>query len=215
MPAKVRSPSFPFISLLESIHRARVLYEAERRNPVSPEVAVSHWGYGPTSSGGRQMIAALKAFDLIEDVQGKLRLTDVGQHLVVREPGSPERNVLLRQVALSPPLFRKLWDRYGADLPPLASLRSYLVLELKLNSNSVEDLLRSYRETVAVMAPGVGTAPEPEKAPAPAGSPNLTFSFPLGEFRAARRIRPDEEATLRVLFEIWLQQVRETPDGDR
>ncbi len=219
MPAKVRSPSFPFISLPESIHRARVLYEAERRNPVSPEVAVSHWGYGPTSSGGRQMIAALKAFDLIEDIQGRLRLTDVGQHLVVREPGSPERNVLLRQVALSPPLFRKLWDRYGADLPPVSSLRSYLVLELKLNPNSVEDLLRSYRETVAVMAaPAVSATPAtpatPEPAP-PAGAANLTFSFPLGEFRAARRITSEEEATLRVLFEIWLQQVRETPDGDR
>jgi hypothetical protein len=103
MPGKVRSPSFPFISLPDAIRRARQLYEAEGRKQVSvsAEVAVSHWGYRSTSSGGRQTIAALKAFELMEDVHGKLRLTDVGQHLVVREPGSPEHRVLVRQVAPS------------------------------------------------------------------------------------------------------------------
>jgi hypothetical protein len=204
MPGKVRSPSFPFVSLPEAVQRARLLYEAERRNPVLAEVAVAHWGYAPKSSGGRQTIAALKAFGLMEDVGGRLRLTDVGQHLVVRERGSPEHSVLLRQVALSPPLFRKLWDRYGPGLPPVQSLRSYLVLELKLNENAVEDLVRSYRETVAV----IGT----EAAPAPPAPPDdLTLRFPLGELRAVRRIRSGEEPILRALFEAWLEQIREKP----
>jgi hypothetical protein len=201
MPEKVRSPSFPFISLPEAIQRARLLYEAERRNPVSADVAVAHWGYAPKSSGGRQTIAALKAFELMEDVNGRLRLTDVGQHLVVREPGSPEHNVLLRQVALSPPLFRKLWDRYGPELPPPQSLRSYLVLELKLNENAVENLMRSYRETVAAIS----------TAPAPDSPEDLALRFPLGELRVLRRLRSDEEKTLRTLFELWLEQIREKP----
>jgi hypothetical protein len=203
MPEKIRSPSFPFISLPEAIRRARLLYEAERRNPVSAEVAVAHWGYRPASSGGRQTIAALKAFDLMEDVSGGLRLTDVGQHLVLREPGSPEHNVLLRQVALSPPLFRKLWDRYGPDLPPFQSLRSYLVLELKLNENAVEDLVRSYRETVAVMPKESQSAPHED----------LTARFPFGELRAVRRIRPGEEEMVKAYFNAWLEQIKEKPGG--
>jgi hypothetical protein len=201
MPEKVRSPSFPFISLPEAIQRASLLYKTERRNPVLPEVAVAHWGYTPKSSGGRQTIAALKAFALLEDVNGRLRLTDVGQHLVVREPGSPEHNVLLRQVALSPPLFRTLWDRYGPDLPPAASLRSYLVLELKLNENAIESLVRSYKGTMAVLP----NAPESESPE------DLALRFPLGELRVLRRIRPDEEQTLRTLFELWLEQIKEKP----
>lgn len=207
MPDKVRSPSFPFISLPEAIQRVRLLYEAEGRNLVLPEVAVAHWGYAPKSSGGRQTIAALKAFELLEDVNGRLRLTDVGQHLVLREPGSPEHNVLLRQVALSPPLFRRLWDRYGAELPPAQSLRSYLVLELKVNKNAVENLVGSYKKTVALVPAALTTDPPP--VPETGSDEDLTLRFPLGELRVLRRLRPDEEQTLRKLFELWLEQVKE------
>jgi hypothetical protein len=145
---RVRSPSFPFISLAEAVQRARDLFEAERRNLVRPEVALQHWDYSAKSSAGAQTIAALRAYGLLEDVRGELRLTDRAQHILVREPGSTERNDLLRQAALSPPLFSKLWDRYGADLPSDKSLRSWLVLEIKVNERSVEELLRSYRETI-------------------------------------------------------------------
>jgi len=67
---RVRSPSFPFISLPEAVHRARELYDAERRNLVHPDVAVAHWGYARSSSGGKQTIAALRAYGLVEDVRG-------------------------------------------------------------------------------------------------------------------------------------------------
>lgn len=205
---RVRSPSFPFISLPDAVQRARELYEAERRNLVRPEVAVEHWGYSARSSAGAQTIAALRAYGLLEDVRGELRLTDRAQQILVREPGSRERNDLLRQAALSPPLFSKLWERYGAELPSDKSLRSWLVLELKVNENSVEDLLRSYRETLtfAGLLPG---AVEPRPAIQAAAPKDLTLSFPLGEFRAVRRIRPEETEMMRTLFDLWLRQVTE------
>lgn len=218
---KVRSPSFPFISLPGAVHRARELYAAERRNLVSVDVAVAHWGYSPKSSGGKQTIAALKAYGLLEEIRGELRLTDRAQHIVVREPGSSERNELLRQAALSPPLFSKLWERYGADLPSDKSLRSYLVLDLKVNENSVEDLLRSYKETLedAGLIPGEGSPSLPAREALPAAEPTratpreLALSFPLGdnwgEFRILRRIRPQDVAKLQKLFEFWLDQIRE------
>lgn len=204
---RIRSPSFPFISLPEAVHRARELYEAERRNSIHPDVAVSHWGYSPKSSGGKQTIAALRAYGLLEDVRGELRLTDRAQQILVREPGSTERKDLLRQTALAPPLFSKLWERYSADLPSDKSLRSWLVLELKVNERSVEDLLRSYRETLT-FAGLLGPAPG-EPRPTTAAPQELTLSFPLGEFRAVRRIRSDEEQMMRTLFDIWLRQITE------
>jgi hypothetical protein len=215
--SKIRSPSFPFISLPEALHRARELYDAERRNLVHPDVAVAHWGYSPRSSGGKQTIAALRAYGLLEDVRGDLRLTDRAQHILVREPGTAGRSDLLRQAALSPPVFSRLWERYGGDLPSDKSLRSYLVLELKFNENAVEDLLRNYRETLAFaeLLPGVGEShPLPEPSRTVMGSrQELTLSFPLGEFRAARRIRLEEEETLKLLFSLWLEQIREKPGG--
>ena len=216
--AKVRSPSFPFISLPEALHRVRELYNAERRNLVHPDVAVACWGYSPRSSGGKQTIAALRAYGLLEDVRGDLRLTDRAQHILVREPGTAGRDDLLRQAALSPPVFARLWERYGADLPSDKSLRTYLVLELKFNENSVEDLLRSYRETLTFAELLVGAReapppPEPARAPQVAALRDLTLSFPLGEFRAVRRIRPEEEETFKLLFSLWLEQIKEKPGG--
>lgn len=209
---KVRSPSFPFASLPEAIRRARELYEAERRNPVHPDVAVAHWDYSAKSSGGKQTIAALRAYGFLENVREELRLTDRAQQILVREPGSAERNDLLRQAALAPPLFSKLWERYGRDLPSDKSLRSWLVLELKVNENSVEDLLRSYRETLMYAGLLQGDDPgEPRPTIRVAALRELTLSFPLGEFKAVRRIRPDETELLRTLFEAWLYQVTERP----
>jgi hypothetical protein len=145
---KIRSPSFPFISLMEAVARARRLYEAERWHPVRPEVAVAHWGYSPTSSGGHQTLAALRAYGLIQDDEGMVRLSDRALRLL-RDPGdTPERTELLRQAALAPPLHSRLWERYGADLPSDKDLRSWLVLELRFNEGSVEDFLRSYKETM-------------------------------------------------------------------
>lgn len=216
--ARVRSPSFPFISLPEAVHRARELYQAERRNLVHPDVAVACWGYSPRSSGGKQTIAALRAYGLLEDIRGDLRLTDRAQHILVREPGTAGRSDLLRQAALSPPVFAKLWERYGADLPSDKSLKSYLVLELKFNENAVGDLLRSYRETLAfaellsAMKEETSPPPEPVRTPQIATPPeDLTLSFPLGEFRAVRRIRPEEEESFRLLFSLWLEQIKEKP----
>ena len=208
---RVRSPSFPFIPLLAAVHRAGELYEAEKRNLIRMEVAVWHWGYSPRSSAGAQTIAALRAYGLLEDVRGELRLTDRAQHILIREEGSRERNDLLRQAALSPPLFSKLWERYGTDLPPDRSLGSWLVLELKVNERSVEDLLRSYRETLqyAGLLQKEEAPAEPRPAVRVAALRELTLSFPLGEFRAVRRIRSDEEQMMRTLFDLWLRQVME------
>ena len=209
--SRVRSPSFPFISLPEAVHRARELHDAERRNLVHADVAVAHWGYARSSSGGKQTIAALRAYGLLEDLRGELRLTDRAQHILVREPGSTERNDLLRAAALSPPLFSKLWDRYGADLPSDKSLRSWLVLEIKVNERSVEELLRSYRETLACI--GVAGSLSPAQAGERVGERgdgiNLTLTFPLGEFKVFRRIKADESEMMRLLFDIWLRQVTE------
>src|SRR6478672_3684481 len=63
---KVRSPSFPFVGLREALDRARAFYEAEQRNSARIETAASHWGYSPKSSGGKQTIAALRSFGLLD-----------------------------------------------------------------------------------------------------------------------------------------------------
>jgi hypothetical protein len=171
----IRSPSFPFISLREAVERARALYAAERRNAVSVDAAARHWGYSPKSSGGKQTVAALRAFGLLEG-EGSVRLTDRAVRIALDE-GSEERDRLLRTAALSPPVYSRLWERYERDLPSDESLRNHLVVEMGFNRNAVEDLLRGYKETLDFAklrreeAPSSAGRPPPPPPPPPLPSP--------------------------------------------
>jgi hypothetical protein len=204
---KIRSPSFPFIGLMEAVARARGFYDAEKAHSVRPEVALAHWGYGPNSSGGRQTLAALRAYGLLQDDQGMVRLSDRALRLLRDAGDSPERAELLRQAALAPPLHARMWERYGADLPLDKSLRPWLVLELRFNEGSVEDFLRSYKETVsfAGLAPARGQE-EPAAGPAPDLTNEVSLSDHRFELLVRRKIRPDEEAELIELFQTWLRK---------
>ena len=220
---KVRSPSFPFISLREAVDRARAFHEAEQRNAARPETAAAHWGYSPKSSGGKQTIAALRAFGLIEgDTLVKLSGRALRILLDERE-ASEERGRLLKQAALMPPLHSKLWERYGPELPSAQTLRLSLILDEGFNENSVDDFLTEYKETLefARLRVAEGVTPRPDPAPAPpppvrtGGTAEVDpVVFPLldgnaVELRIRRKISPEEVEDLRVMFELWLRKIVE------
>lgn len=221
----IRSPSFPFISLAEAVERARALYAAERRQPVSADAVVQHWGYSPKSSGGKQTIGALRAFGLLEG-EGRVRITDRAVHIILEagEERSAERGQLLRQAALSPPVYHRLWERYGPDLPSDQGLRTHLIVEMGFNENAVDEVIRGYKETLDfshLREPRESQEPKilPSAllpSPAPLPPSDLTLRFPLlndnwGELRVLRKIAPREADQIRTLFEIWLEKILERP----
>jgi len=223
---KIRSPSFPFIGLREALDRARTFYEAEQRNAARPETAAAHWGYSAKSSGGKQTIAALRAFGLLEgDVLVKLSGRALRILLDERE-GSEERLRLVQQAALMPPVHARLWERYGAELPSPQTLRLSLILDEGFNENSVDDFLTEYRETLEYARLLTGPAREEKEtrterpaASPPPSPPRLSAEvdpvvFPLldgnaVEFRIRRKISPEEAEDVRLVFELWLRKIVE------
>ena len=228
---KVRSPSFPFIGLREALDRARAFYEAEQRNAARPETAAAHWGYSPKSSGGKQTIAALRAFGLLEG-DSLVKLSGRALRIVLDERGgSEERERLLQQAALMPPIHARLWERYGAELPSAQTLRLWLILDEGFNENSVDDFLTEYKETLELAKLRSAETPKPKAEPAslphgdlhslplpeskPARSTNGEIEnvvFPLldgnaVEFRIRRKISPEEAEDLRLMFELWLRKI--------
>jgi hypothetical protein len=233
---KVRSPSYPFISLKTALERARRLFEAEQRNPVHQETAAAHWGYSPKSSGGKQTIAALRAFGLLEG-DGMVKLTERALRILMdqRSP-SPEKDLLVREAALSPTLHGRLWEKYGAVLPSPTDLKLSLVLGEGFNENSVEEFIAEYIESLDLAnlrpledsprtaAPPVTTlesAPQPEPHLPETARPRSPLAaeidpavFPLldgnvVELRIRRRISADEVEDVRQMFEIWLRKIVE------
>lgn len=228
MPKAVRSPSYPALSLPEALDRARTLYEKEHRSEVLPEMAVSYWGYVPSSSGGRLTRKALEAFGLLEG-NGRVRISDRALRILLDE-SRPERDRLLAETALLPPLHARLWERYGANPPSPRELRLKLILDDGFNENSVDGFIQSYLKTLEFAGLRGGARPEPPPQPSPQTLPPLQalpslppsrpaaevdpVTFPLlhgnsVEFRIRRKVSPEEAEDLRAMFDIWLRKIVE------
>lgn len=225
---KVRSPSFPFVGLREALDRARAFYEAEQRNSARIETAASHWGYSPKSSGGKQTIAALRSFGLL-DGDSLVKLSGRALRILLDERGgdSEERRRLVQQAALLPPIHARLWERYGAELPSPQTLKLSLILDEGFNESSVDHFLTEYRETLEYARLLAGPAREetaaertertasPSPPPPREARPSVAIEpvvFPLldgnaVELRIRRAISAEEAEDVRVVFELWLRKI--------
>jgi hypothetical protein len=221
---KVRSPSFPFVGLREALDRARAFYEAEQRNSARIETAASHWGYSPKSSGGKQTIAALRSFGLL-DGDSLVKLSGRALRILLDERGdSEERRRLVQQAALLPPIHARLWERYGAELPSPQTLKLSLILDEGFNESSVDHFLTEYRETLEYARLLAGPAREETAAErtAPPSPPPVREAIPSAaiepvvfplldgnavEFRIRRAISAEEAEDVRVVFELWLRKI--------
>lgn len=147
-----RSPSYPAIDLKTAIDRARTFYQHEKRSAASVLVASQHWGYSFSSSGGKQALAALISYGLMEDKgsgdQRHVNLTDLAFRILLDErPESSERDEALRRAALMPKIHAELFGRWPDGLPSNPNLRHYLLIEKKFNENAVDDFIRQLRAT--------------------------------------------------------------------
>ena len=153
---RVRSPLFPFIGLRKALERAEELHEHERWAWVNLSVAIKHWGFSGTSSNGKQTIAALNAFGLIETkgakVHRSIRLSELARRIILDPNEESQRRIeAIQDAALKPKIYKKLLDHYDGNLPSDANLRYMLLIELNppFNERSVDLFIRTFKETLA------------------------------------------------------------------
>ena len=150
--SKHRSPAYPGLDLKAAIERARSFYHHEKRSSANVAVAVQHWGYSPSSSGGRQTLAALISYGLLEDKgsgdQRSVTLTDLALRILLDDrPDSIERADTIRRAALLPKIHSELFSKWPSELPSNPNLRHYLLIEKKFNENIVDDFISQLRTT--------------------------------------------------------------------
>ncbi len=153
---KTRSPSHPVFGLEEAIRRARALHASIYGHSVGVETIAQIWGTNIKSSAYMQALSTLLQFGLLVD-EGKgenrrVKLSDLGQDILVQEDGSPEQRQLIKQAALLPKLHRELWMHYRGDLPPSdAPIRVYLLREregVRFHPEQVGDFISQFRGTI-------------------------------------------------------------------
>jgi hypothetical protein len=148
-----RSPAWPFIPLGRAMERAREFYEAHRNSEAEVFAANVAWGMKPKSGAGFQTVATLKQYGLISETEkpGWVRLTGLALRIIQdRRDISPERDEALKQAALMPPIFKEIWEKWGADLPKDADIEFDLVNQKGFNEDAAQGLLANYKATIQV-----------------------------------------------------------------
>lgn len=153
--ARMRSPNYPGIGLREAVDRAHVFYNADKRNWAHVDNALHHWGFKPSSGAGGVVVAALKAFGLLEDEGAgktrRVRLTDSAMRLLLLDPAehSDDRRSLLQGAALKPKIHAELWKFYKGSLPSDSTLRYELMTSRGFTDNAVKEFIPQFKDTVA------------------------------------------------------------------
>lgn len=185
--SKQRSVAYPFIPLATAIDRAQQFWEKERRSDAPVTSAVSHWGYAEKSSGGKQTLAALLQYGLLED-KGALggrtvRLTEEAVDILLMPKDDARRDALIKKCAKRPKLYAELLGKWPDTLPSDPTIKYYLVREKNFNPNTVEAAISDFRATMAFA--GVlksGDVPLDSLEKNPSGLVQQNFPVNVGDY---------------------------------
>lgn len=149
-----RSPGYPYFSVEKAIERAGLLYKQEVSHWAPLSSATQAWNYSPKSSGGRQSVATMRYYGLIE-VQGdgdarRIRVSDIAKRILLDErEDDTEKRLLIREVALSPTAHRTLYEEYKAGLPSDGTVLHFLMFSKGYNKEAARDLLDEFKQTAS------------------------------------------------------------------
>lgn len=152
--SKNRSPVHPLVDLPSAIDVADKLCEVHGFRYAPINVLLQDLGYSPKSSGGLRTLAALIHFGLVEDTGSgndrRARLTDLARRILQSRRDGTEDQEAIREAALKPTIYRKLWDEWLGDgnWPSKGTMDWELRHTYAFNPASIDSFVRDFRATM-------------------------------------------------------------------
>lgn len=148
-----RSPAYPSFPVQKALEQVKALYDQEKEYAAPFASALKAWGYGAKSSGGRQSLATIKYYGLI-DITGegdsrRIKVSDIALK-ILRDPreDETEKRQLIRRVALTPAAHKLLLDEYPNGLASDGSVQ-YFLQESGFNGSAAKELLEEFKQTAS------------------------------------------------------------------
>jgi hypothetical protein len=147
--ARIRSPNYPAISLVKAVQRAKELYGQFKHSSIPMGIVHGKWGYKPLSNDAYRIVSALKSYGLVDyEGDGEKRLVKLSDRARKIVGGHPEKDSLVRDAALNPPIYAEIWGKYKADgLPADEILQHYLQWEKGFNPDYIKNFIVDLRDT--------------------------------------------------------------------
>lgn len=143
-----RSPNYPGISLKEAVERIRKLYRADGVAPSIRDAALKNMGFEKFTGDAGRALSALRSFGLIQEIDGRLKLTPRAIDIVAREDSDPKHKAAIADAALSPAIYKQLLRDYPQGLPSDTTLKSELIAGKGFNPKAVDEFVRDFRTTL-------------------------------------------------------------------
>lgn len=157
--SRQRSRNFPMIDLVKALERLRVLKEAGGGAYTPIEIAAKHWGYSAKSSVLLRTVGALNQYRLLDEDGGgqarRIKPSSLATRILDHYDDTV-RQAAIQEAALSPAVYRELWDRFSGELPPDETLEWELrhgELVGFVGATSVKDFIRTFRATLEFTGP--------------------------------------------------------------
>lgn len=144
--ARMRSPNFPGLPLEDAIKAAKVIWDKNRRAPISREAGAKDLGYTGLTGRSLRVLGAMNQYDLVENTsKGQMRVTKTAEDIF---HGFPEdvRLAALRRAGRAPTLFQSIYDKFEGTVPGENAVRSFL-FQSGFTNEGVEKALKNFLET--------------------------------------------------------------------
>src|SRR2546427_8518858 len=136
-----RSPNYPGISLRAAVEKIASWYKADGIVASPRDAALRHFGFEKFTSDAGRVLSAMKSFGLVNEADGRIKLTQRGIDIAARQAGDPKRQQALKDAGLGPQIYRILLKEYPLPLPSDTTLQSELIASKGFNPKSVKDFL--------------------------------------------------------------------------
>jgi hypothetical protein len=146
-----RSPAFPAIPLSAAVERLAAFEVHFKRSPARASRVGPAWGMKEKSSQADSVLAALRAYGLVE-YQGsgderEAVISEDGRTYLRAQQDSIKKEVL-RRAALRPRNIDKFWRMWGADRPADAVCLDHLILKDGFSDAGAQNFLKVYDATI-------------------------------------------------------------------
>jgi hypothetical protein len=159
---RFRSPPYPFIPLDKAVERIGQFHGKAHHHAVGVSVLADAWEFAVKSSGLWATAAALLQFGLLTDEgsgeKRKFQLTDAALR-IVRDPNpaSEKRRSAIRGAAMSPKIFKELWDKFGIGINTISDVvfKAWLTVDrheaglAPYSDTAADEVIKVYKATIA------------------------------------------------------------------
>jgi hypothetical protein len=143
-----RSPSYPSLSLEQSIEMVGKLHKANRTSVISRETAAKDMGYAGLTGRSLTVIASLAQYGLVEKAgKGDIKVTRRAVE-ILHPVEEAHRAEAILEAAMTPALFQTLHDRFPEGVPSENALRSFMV-QNEFNDVAIGPAIAAFIETNA------------------------------------------------------------------